>query len=260
MIQRLPKVNVIGIVAMCATFVASALLVRLFVPQVKPFCGMHVIPSRLTSIPPGLIRYQADAPIKFIGIDEKAPGLGLIARNVSERPITGYALACSMKNDPTIVSISHFDTNTRSRNGLDKFAVYRWEVNFDQIREVWVDFVEFSDGTIWGPNTTRTLEKMNATRIGSRQAALEYEWVLDKGGTHAMLARLSQPVTNTQIEQYDEIWGRAFDSGVEEVVSQLLSDLEPHVTTSLGKSDDAGHKEIASFQATLSSYINFRRR
>ena len=254
---------------MCASFWVSALLVHGFGAKSVLTPSYPKVNSRQVEsvsakpvIPPGLVRYQADAPIKFVGLDINHPAheFGLVAKNVSGRPITGYALAHNCNNSTVLSSISTFVSSTDFPTSLDVNATYTWTFNSDNVKEVWVDFVEFSDGTIWGDNTTKTLESMNAWRIGTRQAAQTYNWVLRSRGPQAMLESIPEPVTNTMIDRYDQRWRSSFNSGVEMVCAKLMQDKANVEITMNSRSGEAYNAALTErFNRTLSSYINFRR-
>jgi hypothetical protein len=262
MIQRIPKINIPAMVAMCATFVASAFLAQ-FLRSNMPFEGTLARAEcfRTTGSLTITARQQPGAPlaVRAIERDPQTHTTSVTVKNTSGRTISAYCLVGSYGDHNGRISESSYSSDLNFPYVLDVNASYIWQQNLDQVREVWVDFVEFSDGTIWGPNTQQTLEKMNATRIGSRQAAIIYNWSLQARGPQAMLASFPEPITNTQIDQYDRIWRDSFQSGVENVCARLLQDKSNVEIVMNSRSGEAYNAALTErFKQTLQSYINFR--
>jgi hypothetical protein len=216
-----------------------------------------------------MIRYQLGAPIKFVGAEtgmcdgttlSHMECFLLIAKNVSGRPITGYALTYGYKDSTGRGTISSYIASTDAKPSLGVDESCWFDIDTRNEKEVWVDFVEFSDGTIWGPNIRGMLETMNADRIGARQAALYYDWILRTLGPDAMLASLSDRIGNSQMDQHNEEWKKAFDWGVQSVRSRLLSDKSDIQTRMRTQSGEAYNEVLVDrFRQTLKGYINFRR-
>jgi len=280
-IQRIPKINIPAAIAMCATFAVSVLLVHFLrpTPAVTPLRSRpatSTVKSEWTpaSIPQGMIRYQSNAPIKFVGAETGTCMMFtmghpecfyLIAKNVSGRRITGYALTYGHKGSTGGGTTSSYVTSMNDPSSMDLDASFPWDIDSgDNDKEVWVDFVEFSDGTVWGPNITRALERMNAERVGTCQSALYYAWVLQTLGPDAMLdamrATFKAPVANSQTDQYDEHWKDGFNSGVTAVRWRLLSDKSDVEALTKSQSGEAYNAALTDhFRRTLLSYSNFRR-
>jgi hypothetical protein len=263
MIQRIPKFNIPATIAMCATFAVSIILVQVLrTTYVMPFCGMDVLPLASTSIPCVQARNQPGSPLTIGAIekDEHTGSTSVTVRNTSGRTISAYCLAANYRDRKSIISQSSYSSDLNAPFIFGVNDTYIWDQNLNQGNEVWVDFVEFTDGTTWGPDTARTLERMNAIRMGSSQAALEYSWVLRTRGPQAMLASFPKPITNSMLDQYDERRRKAFDSGVESVCARLLGDkayVDATMTSRSGKAYNAAL--TAQFKETLQSYIKFKR-
>jgi len=180
MVGRVQTKNLPGTIAMVITFTASVFLVHLFRPTPAVKNAEWTRTACTLVLQPRLDRIQSGSPLKFAEIEHwpDSPNVAIVVKNVSGRAISTFALAATTKGTKSKIYVSSHSLNAMFPVVLKSRETYSWVLNLDQVGEIWVDFVEFSDRTTWGPDTTRTAAALNAERTGARIAALRYERIL----------------------------------------------------------------------------------
>jgi len=256
MIRLWKMITLPGIVALLLTFSLSALLVTLF----KSGQRLEVFPTgtefsakisqKVTMpIPAGLVRLQEHPPLIYTGMEvDKAHGLtSLIAKNISGREISAYCLA--IRTTDKVTSSLWYESTTLRPN-----ETISWENDLRRVHEIWIDFVEFTDGASWGPDEEGLKKRLDARREGAYIAASRYMRILHRDGPNAVLTAIPAPVIDPNHR------GEEFNSGVEEVCQRLLWERD------WTKIEDTSRPKAAyeavlrdRFERILRSYTEFHR-
>ena len=70
--------------------------------------------------------------------------------------------------------------------------------------ELSLDFVEFEDGTTWGPDTFKSAEQLVAQRVGAKLEQTRLLQVLIAGGLEALVQVLQPPTFRATVEPVPE--------------------------------------------------------
>lgn len=110
--------------------------------------------------------------------------------------------------------------------------------------EIWVDFVEFADGSVWGTDTCQSAEWLDGLRAGGRVARRLFTKQLRERGLDALMTRLY--VDDPDLappEGHSDVWKKAFRGAVNSVRERIRSANEdgglPEVEDTLKKAFDA---------------------
>lgn len=144
------------------------------------------------------IRPQSDSPLRVTFVGEsseelKTPHVLLAVENVSAKSISAYSIGCKLTvwgeevvtpgvGASSITPVAVLDPGDRRAAGVPNPE--RSPV------QVWVDFVEFTDGTSWGPNATKYSEDLAGRRAGVRAEADRLRELLKVEGEQAFAAAL----------------------------------------------------------------------
>jgi hypothetical protein len=144
------------------------------------------------------IRPQSDSPLRVAFVGEspeelKTPHVLLAVENVSAKPISAYSIGCKVTvwgeevvtpgvGASAIAPVAVLNPGDRRGAGVPNPE--RSPV------QVWVDFVEFTDGTTWGPDATKYSEHLAGRRAGVRAEADRLRELLKAGGGQAFAGAL----------------------------------------------------------------------
>lgn len=124
--------------------------------------------------------------------DLKTPHILLAVENVSARPISVYSVGCALtvrgeEVTPSVGASSH--AHTPVLNPGDKRMLGAPNPERSKV-SLWVDFVEFTDGTTWGPDTNKYSEHLAGRRAGMRAEAERLRGLLESRGVRAFVEAL----------------------------------------------------------------------
>ncbi|HEX8117825.1 MAG TPA: hypothetical protein VF521_11185 [Pyrinomonadaceae bacterium] len=144
------------------------------------------------------IRPQPDSPLRVTFVGEspeelKTPHVLLAVENVGAKSISAYSIGCKLTvrgeevvtpgvGASAIAPVAVLNPGDRRAAGVPNPE--RSPV------QVWVDFVEFTDGTTWGPDATKYSEHLAGRRAGVRAEAGRLRELLKAGGGQAFAAAL----------------------------------------------------------------------
>ena len=77
-----------------------------------------------------------------------------------------------------------------------------------------VDFVEFADGTVWGPDTTRSTERLAGTRAGMSAERVRLLKVLKGSGEAAVISALESREEVSPSPGHSAEWSEGFRTGI----------------------------------------------
>jgi hypothetical protein len=174
-----------------------------------------------------LVKPQPDAPLLITGItiddsaDPRMPTVSFTITNNTKKRILAYAIRhdTTMANSTfagTVAVISP-DRNRALRGG----AEVQGEISGIQYSEpplnlnLTVDFVEFVDGTRWGPDTLKHGERIDGVRAGAKMAKEVMSKALAEDGPDVLIHSLdSIKVEADQPDLHSSEWLDGFRHGV----------------------------------------------
>lgn len=189
------------------------------------------VPPVQDSAKPGLlvlVKPQADSPLLITGItvddptDPRMPTVQFTIKNNTKKRIMAYAI----RHDETLPHSSFSGTvavNSPDRNrALPAGAEVQSEITGIQYSEppislmLSVDFVEFVDGTRWGPDTYKHGELIDGVRVGAQMAKEAMLKALEADGPEVFINSLdSIKVEADQPDSHSSEWLKGFQYGVD---------------------------------------------
>src|SRR5436309_171127 len=174
-----------------------------------------------------LVKPQTDPPLLIIGMtvedsaDPRMPTVQFTIKNNTKKRIMAYAI----RHDETLPHSSFSGTvavNSPDRNrALPAGAEVQSEITGIQYSEppislmLSVDFVEFTDGTRWGPDTYKHGERIDGLRAGAKMAKERMLKILAVDGPEALIHSLdSINVEADQPDLHSSEWLDGFRHGV----------------------------------------------
>ena len=81
--------------------------------------------------------------------------------------------------------------------------------------ELSLDFVEFTDGSVWGGDTCQSVERLGGLRAGARAAKAHFKKKLDEMGVDALVKKLyADDATPAPPEGHSEAWRAGFRGAI----------------------------------------------
>jgi len=174
------------------------------------------------------VRPQPDAPLRISAVtdnsdDREAPLVGFLVENVAGKPIQAYWISYDTRTHGVDVTLG-VGRNAGTKDQVLPPGKRREEgvLNRDRERIVLsVDFVEFSDGTTWGADTSKYAEGLAGQRAGARAESERLLKLLETGGLPAVVEAAGKGVgpAGRAAESRDE---HSFLSGVRAVRLRVL--------------------------------------
>ena len=154
--------------------------------------------AELLDLPRVLVQSQPNTPLYISPstasfANPLAPEISYLVVNVSTKHIRAYNITYEIKFG-TSTQRGAECTNIATSNGVLRPGQSSPEtleggIYSEPVRSIQfsVDFVEFTDGTRWGPDTYKFAEKLDGMRAGARAATKHLNEVLKTGGLVAVL-------------------------------------------------------------------------
>lgn len=221
-----------------------------------PAQGPQVAPDAEREKPSLRVQEQADAPLrlststKWATPDRRSLELSYTAVNVATKPIRAFAVRLS---DPSRVQADGCMVVNIERPGKvlkpgESLARSTWraaplagsEADF----QIALDYVEFSDGFVWGVDACQTAELLRGLRAGARVAKGELQRILREKGIEALMSELGgQPGEVDVPPGQSEQWAKGYRGGVRSVRERVrrahAEGGEPEVEEALRRPFDA---------------------
>jgi hypothetical protein len=158
-----------------------------------------------------------------------SPRYGYLLTNVGNKAIRAFAIQESVSLDagPPIKG-THFAHLISARMFLKPQETRQEEGGLGSTYqtpplkiELAVDFVEFADGTKWGPDEGNSADRLDGIRAGGRAAIKQYRDILLREGTGALEEALATSNIQPAEPPRSEEWAAGFKNGVSSVKSRL---------------------------------------
>jgi len=206
--------------------------------------GASVYPSRLkpplqqstsSASPPVVsIQSQPNAPLSILAVKSDSatvhnPEFDLTVMNASDKPIRAYAIrydTVSAQARPGGLEL----TNKQGPGAVlqpgqsETIDIGGGIYQADDITRiiVSVDFVEFGDGSSWGPDTYKSAERLDGLRAGAHAAAQYLLKVLKTAGPTSVFTTLEADTINVPAPSgHTDKWLEGFQDGISSIKERL---------------------------------------
>ena len=171
----------------------------------KPLSGLAVIE----------VSAQPDAPLLLslstvFTTNPSKPQISFNLENLGDKPVRSYAVRCDALSGKTERSELVFGTPSvldwLMQRGQWQGIFYMFDgrdIPPDHLA-LSLDFVEFEDGTTWGPDTFKSAEQLVAQRVGAKLEQTRLLQVLTAGGLEALVQVLQPPAFRATVEPVPE--------------------------------------------------------
>lgn len=172
------------------------------------------------------ITSQPDAPLRITSIKTKWAGgdhsgveLYIVVENFSEKAVSSYTTrddndvegtrACMLMSAPSPGKV----LRPGQSEGRSTWRHYS-TVSETLARKV--DFVEFADGTTWGPDSCSSAISLDGRRAGARAARKLLQAMFASGGADGVIDTLKQGLLRAQVPPHQsQVWQNGFAAGFE---------------------------------------------
>jgi hypothetical protein len=174
-----------------------------------------------------VVKEQPNSPLVLSAIDTTAmtphrDEFDAVVLNRSLKPIRAYALRYDVKCDQSNATgglelSSKVSPDSLLEPGRSESTNIGGADRSDTINsvEVSVDFVEFADGTVWGPDTAKSGERLAGMRSGGMEAARYLHGLLKSRGQGAVMGALETETPEVSApEGHSPEWTRGFAEGI----------------------------------------------
>jgi hypothetical protein len=180
---------------------------------------------------------QPDSPLQISAVanhspDPKKLDITFIVSNKSDKAIRAYTIkhevGCCGRN------ASHISGSSLSIIGSVDKLFLPGQVRSDDIGNEWssapyervtlsIDFVEFTDGSRWGPDFSKSSERLEGTRAGMKAAKTVLLKLFSDKGLQAVVGLIESDMNLLAPEQnHSEVWIMGFQTGVKTISARLL--------------------------------------
>lgn len=173
------------------------------------------------------VRRQANAPLQIVSVKSESttlttPLLELTIVNRSTKSITAYAirydvvtgLSTSNGLERSVAASRASILPSGQSTKIDVGAGQTYPDGINKIL-VFVDFVEFEDGSTWGPDTHRSAERLAGQRAGAHATARHLRNILTADGPGAVLQEINANTLDVpQPDDRSDQWAEGFKIGI----------------------------------------------
>ena len=180
------------------------------------------------------VEQQRDAPLRITSIKSDSatvytPQLELTVLNTSTKPITAYAIRYDITSGQSTsggveMSIAALPRSILQPDQSTQADIGGGEHHYDAIDKivVSVDFVEFTDGSTWGPDNYKSAEKLAGHRAGARVATRHLLKLLKAKGSIAVMNEVESEAIDILTPQgHSPEWADGFRFGIGYIQGRL---------------------------------------
>jgi hypothetical protein len=174
------------------------------------------------------IQVQPDSPLRISSVvnhstDPSEINLTFAIENINRKAIRAYAV----RHDDTCgPSNSKSGATTLSTPGLPKSVLHPGQSRTEEFSGercsstyetivLSIDFVEFVDGSQWGPDISKSAERLDGFRAGTQEETERLLAVLKASGALAVVRAIGKEIQEgIRNEDRSQIWNEGFRAGV----------------------------------------------
>ncbi len=174
-----------------------------------------------------LVKDQPDTPLRVLNIKDNStslytPEINVVVQNTSFKSIRAYAIRYDIgigKTNASGLELSigaggGADLQPNKSETVDIGAGATYSSPIDSIT-VAIDFVEFEDGIIWGPDIGKTKERLDGMRAGSRAAIGSLIKLMKTDGLPAVISTVEkESIDITPPADHSPEWLDGFHQGI----------------------------------------------
>lgn len=175
-----------------------------------------------------IINNQEDSPArlsaetKWVEADKRAAEVTYTVENIGSKPIRAYAVRITTPNGNAPRARCYFNTTDKPGKILQpntSAVKSTWMAVSDNDSqssvEVAVDFVEFTDGSMWGPDICQSAELLDGLREGARAAKREFKKELSEKKLELFIRQLYRENPNLVPPQgHSDTWVSGFKGAI----------------------------------------------
>lgn len=174
-----------------------------------------------------IVSAMPDAPLKLAiphpestGAEQYAPSVDVVIENTSDKDVSSYAIRYDLGFDGELrrggVELNQSSTARSLLRPGDTRSTSVGDAHYSRPIErvvVSLDFVEFTDGSTWGPDTYSSKEVLAGMRAGARTLTERLLRVLRERGLTALSKELDRADDDMDIQDRSAKWLEGFQRG-----------------------------------------------
>lgn len=231
-------------------------LVLLCLPLVSRAQTVPPPASAVDTVPPSQLKIlsQLDAPFRIVSAETKwatpedsrtrrSVSIYVVVENISEHNVRAYATRRDMGGPGTAkacLSMNFLPGKVLRPGQKDGLVTWRGPWPAEPALAVWMDYVELSDGTVWGADKCHFSEQLDGMRSGARAQREELLKILQNEGPDAVLKFISDNFQSEATRQaimrgekakipieppsgHSQTWQEAFTSGARAIIERVIA-------------------------------------
>lgn len=162
------------------------------------------------------VKPQPDSPISLSAVrlvfdDPHKPAFEYTVVNNNDKPIRAYTI----RQDDGMTGSSLSMLNLPLQRGQSRWVSTGNTSYSEPVREILlsVDFVEFVDGTVWGPDTTHSSQRLAGTRAGMTVERNRLLTILNEDGIAKLISDVDAELDVTPPTGNSPEWSEGFRTG-----------------------------------------------
>jgi hypothetical protein len=165
---------------------------------------------------------------RFEGANQEQHDIVFNITNIGGEPVSAYALRQDVsaggksRSSVLLFDLGLTDSVLSPRQSVTRADTFQPLADEPNTLSISIDYVEFSDGTKWGPDTFRSAEQVAGQREGARQAIKRLGEILNTSGPRAVLDTVnSEAVSASPPAGHSVRWVEGFHKGSEVTSARL---------------------------------------
>lgn len=184
--------------------------------------------AALAQAPTIIVKPQPESPllislVRVLSDNPRAPSFEYSILNRGNKPIRAFTLR---HDDGGLMGSTMTMLKYPLQPGQSHPAEYGGGISSEPVKviEMSVDFIEFSNGAVWGPDTTQSADQLRGTRAGMGAERDRLVRVLTEGGKSAFIEALEADGDEpAPLPGHSTKWERGFRIGARQFRKRLQS-------------------------------------
>lgn len=176
------------------------------------------------------IEKQPDSPLQIssfqidLTYSELSSDVTLMLTSRSVKPIRAFTIATSVEEEKTgaVLITTNSDEQMWQFNEIKSIKIRKGRDEIINGVKLSIDFVEFSDGTTWGPDSFNSADDLAGERVGLRSSVQSLSEILRTKGLSGVINNVASDVSGIPTPQGRSLsWERGFQRGARTVIERL---------------------------------------